>query len=176
MYQSGGRGRRTTHWRIVGRMDDEQLIATRTIDVGVNAIFAVLADPAQHQFTEPTDWVRDAIDPKPITEVGQIFGMNMFHENAGGHYTMYNKVTVFDMPRAIAWQPGQDFNDDGTLRTGGWTWRYDLVPSVDGTRAVLTYGWSGVPDFLREHITFPPFDADYLDQSLAALEKAAANG
>ncbi|GAB3559429.1 SRPBCC family protein [Spelaeicoccus albus] len=152
---------------------DEKLIATRTMNVGPNAIFAVLCDPTKHQFTEPTDWVRDAIDPQPITKVGQVFGMNMFNDNAGGHYTTYNEVTIFDMPRAIAWQTGQEFNDDGTLRTGGWTWRYDLAPSVEGTRTVLTYDWSAVPDALREYISFPPFPVDHLEASLACLERAA---
>lgn len=150
---------------------DEKIIATRTMDAGPNAIFAALTDPSKHQLIEPTDWVREAIDPRPITEAGQIFGMNMFNENAGGHYRMYNRVTIFDMPRAIAWEPGQEFDEDGELRTGGWFWRYDLAPSVEGTRAVLTYDWSGVPEPLREFISFPPFSVDYLEKSLAGLER-----
>jgi hypothetical protein len=64
---------------------------------------------------------------------------------------------VFDPPRAIAWEPGQD-TDDGGLSFGGWVWRYDLTPAGPSeTKVTLSYDWSAVPDVVREHIGFPPF-------------------
>ena len=40
---------------------------------------------------------------------------------------MTNRVAVFDPPRAISWEPGQDIAGDGKPQFGGWIWRYDLV-------------------------------------------------
>jgi membrane protein implicated in regulation of membrane protease activity len=56
------------------------------------------------------------------------------------------------------------------LRFGGWTWRYDLTPvGPANTTVTLSYDWSAVPDSLREHIGFPPFPPEHLDNSLAHL-------
>src|SRR5699024_5103079 len=66
--------------------DPEYYIVARTIAAAPPEVFALLTDPARHHETEPTDWVRGALepDPAPVTEVGQVFGIEMFHENAGG--------------------------------------------------------------------------------------------
>lgn len=116
---------------------------TRTIAAPPEAVFALLADPARHHETEPTDWVRGSLeeDPAPLTEVGQVFGIEMFHENAHGRYDMHNRVITFEQDRTIAWEPGQ-YGPDGELGTGGWTWRYDLAPAGgagEGTEVTLTY-------------------------------------
>ncbi|MEX3646922.1 hypothetical protein [Mycolicibacterium porcinum] len=52
---------------------------------------------------------------------------------------------------------------DGT----GW-----VRESLDGkqlTEVTLSYDWSAVPAELREHIQFPPFDRQHLDNSLKHL-------
>lgn len=152
---------------------EERFVSRRRIPASAAAIFAVLADPARHQDTEPTDWVRTAIDPVPITAVGQVFGMNMFMERAGGHYVMHSRVTAFEPERCIAWAPGMR-GADGVVRPGGWFWRYDLEPAHDGTDVTLTYDWSGTPQSVRDEIgTPPPFPPEFLDRSLEALERAA---
>jgi hypothetical protein len=70
-----------------------------------------------------------AADRAPLTEVGQIFRMNMYHPgHPDGYYQMANKVRVLDPPRAIGWLPGTDSKGDGQLEFGGWIWRYDLAP------------------------------------------------
>lgn len=100
-----------------------------TIPAVPEAVFAVLADPARHQDTEPGDWVRDAVDFAPITGAGQVFAMNMYLPAAGGDYVIYNLVNVFDQDRAIGWEPGQ-LDGEGNHVAGGWTWRYDLAVVV----------------------------------------------
>jgi hypothetical protein len=111
-----------------------------------------------------------------------MFRMAMYHANhPNGSYEMTNRVAVFDPPRAISWQPGQDIAGDGKPQFGGWTWRNDLVAAEpSGTEVTLTYDWTAVPPFLREHITFPPFPVDHLTNSLRHLaelvEQAVANG
>ena len=156
---------------------------TRMIAAPPETVFALLADPARHHETEPTDWVRSSLeeDPAPLTEVGQVFGIEMFHENAHGRYDMHNRVIAFEQDRTIAWEPGQ-YGPDGELGTGGWTWRYDLAPA-DGTsggdsatEVTLTYDWSAVPAPVREGFGIPPFPPSFLEESLAALEKAVTAG
>ncbi|WP_062946745.1 SRPBCC family protein [Brachybacterium sp. sponge] len=158
---------------------DTRYAVTRTIAAPPEAVFALLADPARHHETEPTDWVRGSLeeDPAPLTEVGQVFGIEMFHENAHGRYDMHNRVIAFAQDRTIAWEPGQ-YGPDGELGTGGWTWRYDLAPAGgagDGdsaTEVTLTYDWSAVPAALKEQFGLPPFPPSFLEESLAALERA----
>ena len=148
-------------------MPDETVSATTIINAPAEAIFAVLADPGNHAAIDGTGWVREPIDKQPLTAAGQVFRMGMYHANhPDGSYRMANRVQVFDPPQAISWEPGQD-TGDGDLRFGGWVWRYDLAPS--GTRVTLSYNWSAVPSSLRQHIGFPPFPPDHLDNSLAHL-------
>jgi hypothetical protein len=99
-----------------------------------------------------------------------MFRMAMYHPNhPDGHYQTANRVQVFDPPRTISWEPGYMYGD-GTLRFGGWIWRYDLTSAGPATTTVtLSYDWSAVPDFLREHIGFPPFPPEHLGNSLAHL-------
>ena len=151
-------------------MTDETMSAACTINVPAETVFAVLADPATHQAIDGTGWVRESLDGKRLTEVGQVFRMAMYHDNYGGmHYEMANRVEVFEPPHAIAWLPGQGA-DDAHLDFGGWIWRYDLKPlSDDRTEVTLTYDWSAVPAATREHIEFPPFDRQHLDNSLKHL-------
>lgn len=87
---------------------------------------------------------------------------------------MANRVQMFDPPRAISWEPGQDTGDGG-LRFGGWVWRYDLAPAgPSGTTVTLSYDWSAVSSLLRQHIGFPPFPPDHLGNSLSHLAGLAA--
>lgn len=153
---------------------DERYVVTRTIAATPAEIFAVLTDPTRHKDTEPGDWVRDAIDTDRVTACGQMFAVNMYLEQAGGHYVMHNVVTEFDQDRTIGWLPGQ-LDDSGTHGAGGWTWRYDLAPSTTSpgsTDVTLTYDWSGTVQEFRDTIGVPVFEEQFIEESLAALERA----
>lgn len=153
---------------------EETMSVVTTINAPVQAVFDVLADPSTHAAIDGTGWVRESLDGKRLTEVGQVFRVAMYHENhPNKDYEMANRVEVFDPPSAISWQPGQG-SDDANLEFGGWFWRYDLKP-VDpaDTQVTLTYDWSRVPAQTREHIGFPPFDVSHLDNSLRNLAQLA---
>jgi hypothetical protein len=155
-------------------MGDDSVCAITIIYVPADVIFGVLADPTKHAAIDGTGWVREPLDSQPLTEVGQIFRMDMYHDNhPDGGYRMANRVAVFDPPSTISWEPGH-YADDGSLRFGGWIWRYDLAPAgPDKTKVTLTYDWSAVPDSIRERIPFPPFAPDHLGNSLAHLAELA---
>jgi hypothetical protein len=156
-------------------MADERMSATTIIDAPADVIFGVLADPAKHAAIDGTGWVRESLDGPRITGAGQIFRMAMYHPNHPNRdYQMANRVEVFERPTAISWEPGYD-PGDGVLQFGGWIWRYDLAPAgASKTEVTLTYDWSAVPAPVREHIGFPPFPAEHLDNSLAHLAELAA--
>ncbi|APX33625.1 ATPase [Brachybacterium sp. P6-10-X1] len=150
-----------------------RLHAEHTIRATPESVFALLTDPSKHHLTEPTDWVRGSLetDPARITELDQVFGMEMFHVNAGGRYEMHNRVLVLEPDRAISWAPSQ-YGADGTLQGGGWIWRYDLAPDPAGSRVRLTFDWTATPPQLAVELGFPPFEKEFLDRSLAALADA----
>ncbi|GAA1462034.1 SRPBCC domain-containing protein [Williamsia maris] len=152
----------------------KRFVVSRVIAAPASDVFAILADPARHQETEPGDWVRDAVAPEPITAIGQVFAINMYLEALGGRYVMHNLVSEFDPDRRIAWVPGQ-LTESGSHDPGGWYWRYELRPQGSGTEVTLTYDWSGIPDRERS-VRIPPFPPEFLDESLAALELAVLGG
>lgn len=154
-------------------MTTETLQASRVISAPADVVFAALADPATHPAIDGTGWVTKALDAAPLAAPDQMFRMAMYHVNhPDGAYEMANKVVAFDPPRTISWEPGQDVAGDGKVEFGGWIWRYDLAAAdPTGTEVTLTYDWSAVPPFLREHITFPPFAVDHLRNSLRHLDE-----
>jgi hypothetical protein len=151
-------------------METESVAASTTIRAEPEAVFAVLVDPQAHAAIDGTGWIQASVDSDRLTAVGQVFRMAMYHEfSPQKDYQVANRVEVFDQPRAIAWQPGSE-DDTGDLSFGGWVWRYDLEPTGPSqTKVTLTYDWSAVGPEIREHVPFPPFPPDHLDNSLQHL-------
>ncbi|UOX91133.1 polyketide cyclase [Amycolatopsis sp. FBCC-B4732] len=156
--------------------DHENVHATLTFPVPAERVFAVLADPAAHAAIDGTGWVRESVDPAPLSAVGQLFRMDMFHGSRPvGEYQVVNRVEVFEAPRAIGWVTGHR-KGDGELEFGGWVWRYDLAPlGAEATEVTLSYDWSAVPQYIRDRgIRFPPFGPGHLENSLRHLAGLAA--
>jgi uncharacterized protein YndB with AHSA1/START domain len=160
----------------VAAVDPENVSATLTLAVPAATVFAVLADPAAHASIDGTGSVQEAADRAPLTGVGQVFRMDMYHPgHPDGDYQTANKVHVLDPPHAIGWLTGYDPQRDGHLEFGGWFWRYDLAPlGPSETEVTLTYDWSAVPPSIRERIQFPPFGPEHLTNSLHHLAELAA--
>lgn len=156
-------------------MAEDNVSATLTVAASAARVFAVLADPTTHASIDGTGWVQEAADRAPLSEVGQVFRMDMYHANhPDGDYRVANKVQVFDPPRAIGWMTGEE-KEDGRLEFGGWFWRYDLAPlGASETAVTLTYDWSAVPRYIRDYLQFPPFGPKHLTNSLHHLAKLAA--
>ena len=156
-------------------VEPENVSAILTVAASATRVFAVLADPAAHAAIDGTGWVQEPVDRAALTEVGQVFRMDMYHAgHPDGDYRVVNRVEVLDPPRAIGWMTGTE-KGDGELEFGGWIWRYDLAPlGPSGTEVTLTYDWSRVPQFRREYIQFPPFGPQHLINSLHHLAELAA--
>src|ERR1700730_3403266 len=94
-------------------VDQENVSATLTVAVPAARVFAVLADPTTHSAIDGTGWVQESVDRAPLTEVGQIFRVDMYHPgHPNGDYQVANKVHVLDPPRAIGWLTGYDPKGD----------------------------------------------------------------
>lgn len=158
-------------------MADDSVSASTAIHALPKTIFAILADPAKHTAIDGTGWVRKTTASRPLTAVGQIFRMPMFHPgHPDGNYETANRIQVFDPPTIISWETGYDA-EDGTLRFGGWTWRYDLKATGPAkTTVTLTYDWSATSQATRDRIGFPPFPREHLANSLAHLAELVTQG
>ena len=156
-------------------MTDESVRATAVVEAPLDVVFGLLADPATHAAIDGTGRVRGPVDTELLTAAGQLFRMAMYHEDhPDGNYETVNRVRVFERPTAISWETGYD-PGDGSLRFGGWFWRYDLTTAERGTRVTLSYDWSAVPGSVREYLHFPPFAAHHLDASLRRLVELVAD-
>ncbi len=98
----------------------------RTVDAPPEAIFDVLADPAEHSVIDGSGTVRASHGTNPERlSLGAKFGMDM---KAGAPYRVTNKVVEFTEGSQIAWR---HFN--------GHVWRYTLEAVAGGTR--VTEQW-----------------------------------
>jgi uncharacterized protein YndB with AHSA1/START domain len=140
---------------------------SRRIDAPARRIFALLADPAQHEVIDGSGTVRSADSPQLLTAEGQRFRMHMHREDRGGGYTTDNIVTTFRPDRALGW--ATTYPDQEPL---GYTHTYLLEPDADDWTAVTqVYDWSGVTDPDLLHL-FPRISADELAMTLTRLAEA----
>ena len=151
-------------------MVGDSVSAALVVNASAEAVFAVLVDPGKHAAIDGTGWVQKSTDGQPLTAVGQIFRMRMFHAgHPNGDYETVNCVQQFAPPSCISWKTGYQA-DDGTLHFGEWFWQYDLAPAEpSGTTVTLTYDWSATSADARARIGFPPFPPEHLANSLAHL-------
>lgn len=102
----------------------------RVIAAPPEKIFALLADPSQHQVIDGSGTVRDAKgEAAQQLQLGSKFGMKM---KWGLPYSMESEVIEYEDGRRIAWQtrpPGL-----GKHLGGGRIWRYELEAVDGGTR------------------------------------------
>jgi len=88
---------------------------TRVIPAAADAVFELLANPAEHARIDGSDSVRGTQSATPQRlSLGAKFGMQM---RIGVPYTILNEVVEFDEGRRIAWR-----------HFGGHIWRYLLAP------------------------------------------------
>ncbi|MDO9496257.1 MAG: SRPBCC family protein, partial [Nocardioides sp.] len=92
--------------------------ASTTIDAPPAAVFAILADPRQHQRIDGSGTVQGTVSGPERLTLGSEFGMDM---KMGASYKIKNRVVEFDEDRLIAWR-----------HKGLHRWRYELAPTPDG--------------------------------------------
>jgi uncharacterized protein YndB with AHSA1/START domain len=144
----------------------------RTIPAPSDAIFALVADAANHPLLDGSGSVKSARSGggEPL-QLGSEFGMSM---KLGLPYVTKSTVIEFEPNRRIAWQT----EAAGTLgrAIGGRVWRYELEPMGSGTRVRET--WDISKDTLRPvlAITFASKTRRDMLRTLDRIEELVAVG
>lgn len=141
--------------------------ASRVIAADRQAIFDVLADPAQHPLIDGSGTVTDVQAGGPDRlGPGVKFGMAM---RIGVPYRILNTVVEFDEGRCLAWR-----------HFHGHRWRYELEDTTtpDGRPATLvteTFDWSqALTKFWLDLSSYPRRNLDAITATLARLERHMA--
>ncbi|WP_028938267.1 SRPBCC family protein [Pseudonocardia spinosispora] len=143
--------------------DSARITVSRTIAAPVERVFALLADPDRHPDIDGSGMVRGSRTHTVLTDVGDVFTMDMYVEQLG-EYQTDNVVTSYQRDVEIGWSPGPA----GRPQLGH-TYTYALRQNGDDlTDVTLNYDWSSVTD--ERVLPMLPFvSADQLGSSLALL-------
>ena len=150
-------------------MQGDTVSVERVIKAQAREIFALLADAGRHASFDGSGTV-DHTDSESIPlELGTTFPMRMRGrpETLFLPYTMNNEVIEFEPDRRIAWRP----TSFGGL-VGGRIWRYELIPTEDGTLVRET--WDVSRDRQRRMLKIGGMARQAEDGMRATLARIAA--
>jgi hypothetical protein len=134
---------------------------SRVIPASAEAIFELLADPAQHPLIDGSSTVRGARPSGPSRLFnGATFGMDM--KLLGFPYRISNTVSEFTEFSLIEWH-----------HLGRHRWRYQLEPVDGGTKVTETFDWGRaiLPAFGYELVGYPERHRNSIDATLERLER-----
>jgi hypothetical protein len=156
--------------------DTERVTVTRRIAAPANEIFLIITDPNMHVEIDGSGMLEAAPDATPLQQVGDEFAMKMDREPLGdiplGKYEVMNRVTKIETDGLLEWNVGGVGMDPL-----GHVYGFSLEVISDGETEVVHYcDWSGIPDEMREVLTFPVVPQHMLEKTLANLDAAATKG
>ncbi|HEV7829248.1 MAG TPA: SRPBCC family protein [Pseudonocardiaceae bacterium] len=146
--------------------DAHPIQVSRIVEAPVERVFALIADPDRHPDLDGTGTLRASRTHTVITEVGDVFIMDV-HAHDIGRNQSQSVVTTYVRDRALGWAPGPVDRDPF-----GHTFTFTLEPNGDDqTLVTLTYDWSAVTD---EQLlaTMPQVSKEELSRSLDRLAAA----
>jgi uncharacterized protein YndB with AHSA1/START domain len=149
-------------------VSDTQISVTGTVDAPVERVFALLADPDRHPDLDGSGTVHASHTHLAITEVGDVFVIEMEHP-ARGRYRVENHVVRYEPDRALAWMPAAVGKPPS-----GHVWGWELESTADDRTAVRHYhDWSEVtdPELLARVREVPP---EAMEETIANLAAALA--
>jgi uncharacterized protein YndB with AHSA1/START domain len=114
--------------------------ASREIAAEPEAIFELIADPAQQPRWDGNDNLTEAAAGQRVHAVGDVFRM-MVHTGT----VRENHIVEFEEGRRIAWLPSEEGK-----QPPGHLWRWEIEPVGDGRSKVThTYDWTNLADEKR---------------------------
>jgi uncharacterized protein YndB with AHSA1/START domain len=141
---------------------------SRRIPARPQEVFAILADPNRHFEIDGSGMLRGAIDAAPVSGLGDVFAMKMYHEEFGD-YEMNNTVVEYQPDRLIAWEPARR---DVDAEPWHYRWRYELVPEEDGATVVTeSFDLSRSPEEARQATKDGTVWTEAMTESLERLER-----
>jgi uncharacterized protein YndB with AHSA1/START domain len=141
----------------------------RLIKAPARQIFALIADAGRHPSFDGSGTVNHADSATIPLELGTTFSMRMRGrpETLFLPYTTTNTVIEFEPDRRIAWQT---YGLGGLI--GGRIWRYELIPTEDGTLVRET--WDVSQDRQRPMLKMGSMPRQSEDGIRATLARIAA--
>lgn len=135
--------------------------ASREITASPEAIFELIADPAQQPRWDGNDNLATAPAGQRVRRAGDMFTMTLTQGSI-----RENHVVEFGEGRRIAWTPAEPGQ-----RPPGHLWRWELEPiGASRTRVTCTYDWTRLTDEKR----LPRARATTADRLRASLDRLAA--
>jgi uncharacterized protein YndB with AHSA1/START domain len=147
---------------MASEMDTQRVVsATRDIAAPAEAVFELIADPAQQPRWDGNNNLASAAGGQRVRSVGAVFTTTL---TMGG--VRENHVVEFDEPRRIAWKPAEPGQEPpGHL----WAWTLEPIDSAR-TRVTHTYDWTNLTDETR----VARARATTADKLRASLDRLAA--
>jgi uncharacterized protein YndB with AHSA1/START domain len=143
--------------------DPEPRVASagREIAAAHDAVFQLIADPAQQPRWDGNDNLRQAPTGQRVHRIGDVFVVTLTNGSV-----RENHVVEFDEGRRIAWTPAEPGQ-----APPGHLWRWELDPiDATHTRVTHTYDWTRLTDANR----FGRARATTADRLQASLDRLAA--
>ncbi|GAA1907875.1 SRPBCC family protein [Nocardioides lentus] len=145
---------------------DERIVSeTAPIAAPPEVVFAILADPRQHERIDGSGSVKGNITGPDVLSRGATFGVDM--KMFGLPYKIRNRVVEFEQDRRIAWR-----------HFGAHRWRYEITPTATGCEVTETWDASRYarPAWLvLKTAGFPDRNRKGIAGTLVRLREAAEN-
>jgi len=125
-----------------GMTTDEQRVVSASCEIAApaDAIFDLIADPAQQIRWDGNDNLAEAAGGQRVHGVGEVFAVT-----TTSGVVRENHVVEFSEGERIAWKPAEPGQPPI-----GHLWRWELQPVGDGTtRVTHTYDWTDMHDEKR---------------------------
>lgn len=129
---------------------------SRTIEAPAEALFDVLARPANHPLIDGSGMLRESSDGV-ISAVGDVFTV-MMHNDELGDYEIANHVIEYAPGRRIGWEPvlkassrPEDQADIGNRSEHRWIFEFTPLGPAS-TLVTETYDCTRAPDWLRKAV------------------------
>ena len=114
--------------------------ASREIAASPEAVFELIADPAQQPAWDGNDNLDEVVRGDRVRAVGDVFSMRLTNGKVRD-----NHVVAFEEGRLIAWRPASEGKDPA-----GHEWRWEIEPLPGGgSRVTHTYDWTELTDESR---------------------------
>ncbi|MCH1864916.1 SRPBCC family protein [Nocardioides sp. CFH 31398] len=112
---------------------DERIVSeTASIAAPPATVFAILADPHQHERIDGSGSVKGNVKGPRVLSKGAKFGVDM--KMFGLPYKIRNVVVEYEQDRRIAWR-----------HFGAHRWRYEITPTDGGCEVTETWDASRYP-------------------------------
>jgi hypothetical protein len=161
-------------------MAEPSISVSRDLPAPAGRIFSILARSGAHPDVDGTGMLRTPPQDVVISNVGDVFAMNMFNDEMGD-YVMENRVVEFEPERRIVWEPVMRSIEKPEFQSGvgepaHHQWGWQLQP-LDATRTRVTefFDCSRSPEWLQKAVDGGERWRPEIEASLDNLERLVAD-